>query len=54
LAAHEATLNDLKDLRNAIAHYNPLVHTMSNDSDSDWTAGTLRDRYNLLQDIVEL
>jgi len=52
--AHEATLTDLKDLRNAIAHYNPLVHTMSNDSDSDWTAGTLRDRYNLLQDIVEL
>jgi len=53
LQTYEADIRDIKDLRDAVAHYNPLVHYMSNDTESDWTAGDLRARYNLLLDIVE-
>ena len=52
LAAYEADLQNLRELRNAIAHYNPLVHYMSNDVTSDWTAGELFSAHRLLRDIV--
>jgi hypothetical protein len=32
---YEATLDDLVKLRNAVAHYNVLIHTMSNQSTVD-------------------
>jgi len=51
--SYGATIWDLKDLRDAVAHYNPLVHSMSNDTESNWTAGDLRARHKLLRDIVE-
>jgi hypothetical protein len=53
LQTYDADIRELKNLRDAVAHYNPLVHYMSNDADSDWTAGDLRDRHTLLLDIVE-
>jgi hypothetical protein len=53
LRTYEADIRDIKDLRDAVAHYNPLVHYMSNDTESDWTAGDLRARHNLLLDIVD-
>lgn len=53
LESYGATIWDVKDLRDAVAHYNPLVHSMSNDTVSDWTAGDLRARHKLLRDIVE-
>lgn len=53
LESYGAIISNVKCLRDAVAHYNPLVHSMSNDTESDWTAGDLRARHNLLQDIVE-
>lgn len=53
LESHAATIWDVKDLRDAVAHYNPLVHSMSNDTESDWTAGDLRARHKILRDIAE-
>lgn len=53
LESHDADLADLRRLRNAIAHYNPLVHTMSNDTDSEWSARNLRARHELLCDIID-
>ena len=53
LRTYEADMWDIKDLRDTVAHYNPLVHYMSNDTESDWTAGDLRARHNLLRDIVK-
>lgn len=52
LDSYDADLDDLKDLRDAIAHYNPIVHYMNNDVDSTWTAGELRDQHRLLQDLT--
>jgi hypothetical protein len=52
LAQYDAGLDDLRVLRNAIAHYNPLVHYMSNDVESEWTADHLRTEHRLLQNIV--
>lgn len=53
LAEHTAGVEDLRELRNAIAHYNPLVYYMSNDVESEWTANDLRMKHRLLQNIFE-
>jgi hypothetical protein len=53
VSAFDASLDDLRTLRNAVAHYNPLVHTMSNDAETEWTARRFRDRHDLLQAVIE-
>jgi hypothetical protein len=53
LESYGATMSNVKKLRDDIAHYKPLIHSMSNDTESERTAGDLRARYKLLRDIVE-
>ena len=52
LQDHEASLDDLRRLRNSVAHYKPIIHSMSNDTDTEWTARSLKDRHSLLQAII--
>ena len=48
----EASLDDLRKLRNSVAHYEPIIHSMSNDTDTKWTANTLKERHSLLQAVI--
>lgn len=48
-AAHDITLGDLRKLRNSVAHYNPLVVSMNNDSDVEKTADRLGAQVELLE-----
>jgi len=52
LQDYGASLDDLRTLRNSVAHYKPIVHSMSNDAETGWTAGSLRERNKLFQAII--
>lgn len=55
IRGYDATLDDLVELRNAVAHYNVIVHTMSDRSTLDEDergVGQLRREIDLLLDII--
>lgn len=56
LAGYETTLEDLKILRDAVAHYNPIIHTMGSDRTADSVkrgARQLRREYRFLNECTD-
>lgn len=56
LSEHKASLHDIATLRNAVAHYNPIVHVMGSrptDDDPERGAPQLATEYHLLTACLE-
>jgi hypothetical protein len=55
ILGYTVDLADLVDLRNMVAHYNPIIHTMggSSEHDDQRDASELWQEYRLLRDSIE-
>lgn len=56
IAGYETTLDDLKLLRDSVAHYNPIIHTMGEGPTADSVkrgARQLRREYQFLNECIE-
>lgn len=54
IRGYDVTLEDLESLRNKVAHYNPIIHTMGGSSEhsDERDAPQLRSEYRLLSDSI--